>query len=324
MCIEFGVCCSLWIGPAFAFSAVDGLANCFFCDFHHSHIQPGPLEWKRVIMQAAADAAAVKTPSAGRLLILREHGSWGLWILPLISGAVVGFSVSHERIAPLAWFYCMSACVFLLNQPLEVLLGLSVLKIRNQHERRAVIAWLLGFGALALLSAVQLLQWGFVWLIALVLVGGIAFAQRAFLGFSRRYRVLKELIGTIALTSTAAGAYYVVTGVVTETAILLWLASSLFAVGQIEYVQLRLRTASPRSRPRKYEAGRKLLALHMAVILLALIYGPILLAVAFVPAALRIIVWMSSRPQPLHIHRLGWTELLQNVVFTALLTAAYL
>ena len=111
------------------------------------------------MMQAAADAAVVKTPSAGRLLILREHGSWGLWILPLISGAVVGFSVSHERIAPLAWFYCMSACVFLLNQPMEVLLDLSVLKIRNQHERNAVIAWLSGFGALAVLSAMQLLQW---------------------------------------------------------------------------------------------------------------------------------------------------------------------
>jgi len=165
---------------------------------------------------------------------------------------------------------------------------------------------------------------GYVWLIALVFVGGIAFAQRAFFGFSRKNRVLKELIGTIALTATAAGAYYMMTGVVTKTAILLWLASSLFAVEQIEYVQLRLRTASPRSRLRKYEAGRKLLALHMAVILLALIYGPVLLALAFVPAALRIIVWMSSRPQPLHLHRLGWTELLHNIVFTALLIAAYL
>lgn len=275
-------------------------------------------------MQAVANAAIVKTPSAGRLLVPREHGSWGIWILPLISGAVVGFSVSQERVAPLVWFYCMSACVFLLNQPLEVLLGLSILKIRNQHERRAVVAWLSGFGALAMLATVQLLQWGFVWLIALVFVGGIAFAQRAFLGISRRYRVLKELIGTIALTSTAAGAYYVVTGGVNKTALLLWLASSLFAVGQIEYVQLRLRTASPRSRQKRYEAGRKLLALHMVVILLALIYGPILLALAFVPAALRIIVWMGSRPQPLHVHRLGWTELLQNVLFTALLIAAYL
>lgn len=275
-------------------------------------------------MQAVVNATVVKTPSAGRLLVPREHGSWGLWILPLVSGAVVGFSVSHERIAPLVWFYCMAACVFLLNQPLEALLGLSVLKIRNQHERRAVVAWLSGFGALATLAAVQLLQWGFVWLIALVFVGGIAFAQRAFLGTLRRYRVLKELIGTIALTSTAAGAYYVVTGVINKTAVLLWLASSLFAAGQIEYVRLRLRTALPRSRQKRYEAGKKLLALHIIVILVALIYGPMLLALAFVPAALRIIVWMSSRPQPLHVHRLGWTELLQNIVFTALLTAAFL
>src|SRR5947209_6760257 len=89
---------------------------------------------------------------------------------------------------------------FLVNQPLEVLLGLSVLKIRDQHERRFVLAWVLGFGALAILSAEQLLQWGFVWVLALGFVAAIAFAQRAFLGLSRRYRVVKELIGTAALT----------------------------------------------------------------------------------------------------------------------------
>jgi len=47
----------------------------------------------------------VVTPNEKRLLLPREHGAWALWLLPLISGGIVGF-VRGGAVAPAPalWF----------------------------------------------------------------------------------------------------------------------------------------------------------------------------------------------------------------------------
>ena len=62
-----------------------------------------------------------------------------------------------------------------------------------------------------------------------------------------------QIIGAIGLTSTAAGAYYVASGTLDRTAVLLWIANWLFAADQIHFVQTRIRgqqlTSATRSSP---------------------------------------------------------------------------
>ena len=264
------------------------------------------------------------------LLVPREHGSWGLWLLPLISGAVVGYVFDpHAAAMPVFWFCLAAASAFLSYQPLEILLGFSLIKARSQRQQRTALLWVIVFTVAAVCSVLELLH---LQRYMVLLIGAVAagcFGVRSIIGRSRRVRVLKQLIGVLGLTSTAAGAYYAATGRMDRTALLLWLASWLFAVGQIEYVQLRLRSAQLRSSRQKTRGSLPVTIFHLCVMSIAIIAGlanlvPVLLGLAFIPAIVRLAVWILRPWRPLGVHILGISELLQGVLFNALLVAAFL
>jgi hypothetical protein len=128
-----------------------------------------------------------------------------------------------------------------------------------------------------------------------------------------------QLTGAIALSSTAAGAYYLATGHFGSTAVLIWLANWLFAANQIHFVQLRIHSARA-TRPGKIPPGKKLpdhQALSMLFLGLDLAAGwlPGLILVAFGPyfrPGVRVVFRISGA---LQVHRLGISELLYAVVF---------
>ena len=282
-----------------------------------------------------------------RLLIPREHGSWGMWLLPLLSAAVVGCSRMGGSPIAFVWFLVSAAAAFMIYQPLEELLGFSLFKIRSAEEKRAAWLWVTGFSCVALAALAVLVfdlhREKIAWLGAL---SAICFALRASLGMKRTYRVLKELIGSLALSSTALGAYYTVTGRIDRNAWGLWAASCLFAVAQIEYVQMRIAAGNqapaaperPKS-PSSEKAGDKerslqarsfrVLAFHFilpAAALAAWVQGlvPALTLLAFLPALLKVVVWRVGPRRKLRVHRLGVSELVHSIVFSAALAGAYM
>jgi hypothetical protein len=265
-----------------------------------------------------------------RLLLPREHGSWALWLLPLVSGGIVGYiSGTGSGAAPALWFSAVAIAAFLIHQPLESLLGLSVIKVRSLREQQIAVFWVVGLTMLAVLGVLKLLQWRRGWIFVFALVALGCFGLAALFGHARSWRVPKQLVGAAGLTSTAAGAYYVTTGRVDATALLLWLAFWLFAAGQIEYVQLRLRTAHAKNRGSKARAGWKLCFFHLLAVAATLIGVfaagmPPLFSLAFVPATVRLFIWMARPARPLRLYILGFSELLQSIAFAALLTAAFL
>ena len=189
-----------------------------------------------------------RTPPSTQLLLPREHGTWGLWLLPLISGGTVGYTSNPGTAAkPAVWFCLAAVSAFLIYQPLESLLGFSLLKIRTPRQERIAIFWVIVLTAIAAISVLQLVQLHRAMVLLFGLAAAACFGVRTLLGRSRRFRVSKQLIGAMGLSSTAAGAYYIMTGHMDRTSLVLWLASWLFAAGQIEYVQLRLRSAQTRS-----------------------------------------------------------------------------
>jgi YwiC-like protein len=270
------------------------------------------------------------TQPSSRLLVPREHGSWAIWVLPLISGGLVGYaSGPHTSVTPVFWFCLAAVSAFLIYQPLESLLGLSLLRVRSQQQARIAILWIMALTIVAACSVLELVRLQR----AMVLLFGLAalacFGMRTMFGRSRTWRVPKQFIGALGLSSTAAGAYYATTGRLDRTALLLWLASWLFAVSQIEYVQLRLRTAQVRSRRQKLRNGLEVCFLHFLMAGGAIAAGfagaaPLLLGLAFIPAIVRLGLWIARPWRPLSVHILGFSELFQGVLFNVLLAAAFL
>ena len=269
-------------------------------------------------------------PPHNRVLVPREHGSWALWLLPLLSGGIVGyFSAPGRTAAPILWFILVATAAFLIHQPLESLLGVSVLKLRSLREQQIAVFWVMGLTIIAAVGAFELVRLQRILVFVFALVGLGCFALGALFGKARSLRVPKQVVGALGLSATAAGAYYVTTGRIDRTALVLWLAAWVFAAGQIEYVQLRLRTAFVRSPSGKAIAGWRVGFLHLTLLAAAIISAatglvPALFGLVFLPGTIRLFVWMATPPRPLRLYVVGFSELLQSVAFNALLTAAFL
>lgn len=266
----------------------------------------------------------------GRVRMLvwpREHGAWGILLIPLITGAAAGLP-EGRNIFSLALFVVCAVAMFCLRTPLETLLELTPWRAQTELEKRAVYVMLGLDTCLAALALGLLLVWKGAYLLlalgAAVLV--IFLAQAAVKKLGRENRWAGQLIGSLGLTSTAAGAFYVVTGRMGADAFLFWGLNWMFAANQIMYVQLRIEASRAANRMEKFRLGRAHLVGEFLAILLLLgawLRGilPATLVLAFLPVAYRGTIWFFQRPAPLRIHQLGLSELGHAILFGVLLIA---
>ena len=278
----------------------------------------------------AAHISTVQNSRLKTMVVPREHGAWGMLLVPLATGAIVA-AKTGVNFAALLTFLVAAMALFWLRTPVESWLGTSPIKAETSSERSYVLRMIIATGALAAV-AVALLFWGGHnrSLLMIGAVAGLAFAvQAAVKKLGRKARMAAQVIGAVGLTSTAAGAYYVATGRLDRTALALWLANWLFAGNQIHFVQVRIRCARAASFSAKLAEGLPFLLAQIAmlgVILGACRFGffPAAIAIAFLPVLLRGTLWFSRAYQPLDVHKLGFSELRQALLFGALLCAAFL
>ncbi len=263
------------------------------------------------------------------LVIPREHGAWGMLLVPLATGAAVALRGGGNA-APLMLFLVAAMSLFWLRTPVESWLGTSAIKAHTEHERRVVLCTIAGIAALAIASVAALLWHGNRLLLLIGAIAGVAFAAQASVKkLGRKGRMPAQIIGAIGLSSSAAGAYYVAAGRLDCTAIALWLANWLFAGDQIHFVQLRIRSSRADGFQEKIQQGLPFLLTQIALILTVLIacrvgFFPAAAAVAFLPVLLRGTLWCVRRRQPLDVHKLGFSELGQALLFGTLLCATFL
>ncbi len=252
-----------------------------------------------------------------------------MWSLPLLSGAIVGATTPGTgAIEGLVWIIVAATTAFLAYQPLEALLGTSPVKARSEEEIQFAAAWSLLMVMISVFGTGMLWMMGRKQILWFAAVGGLCFGVRFLFGNTRQLRVAKQLLGALGLTAASAAAYYAVSGHITARSLLLWGATWLFAVAQIEYVQLRMRTANASS-VEKVEVGWKVFAFHGVVFMILLtgvIVGkaPALLPIAFVPAMVRLGLWTAQKPAKIDFHALGFSELFQSTLFTALIVLAFI
>lgn len=277
--------------------------------------------------------SAKTTPSASarrtRLLVWpREHGAWGILLVPLATGAAAGFRGGRGLVS-LALFSLSALALFCLRTPVETLLQATPWRASTDREKGAVYISIAVYLSVAAGALGLLLIWKGDYL--LLLLGAVAFAiflaQAGIKKLSRDNRLLGQLIGSAGLTSTAAGAYYVVSGRLDESALIFWGLNWLFAANQIQFVQLRIKSAQAKFRWEKFLRGKAFLAAQGATILLltgAWLRGTIhaSLALTFLPVFYRGTAWFFEKPAPLRIHHLGRSELIHAIVFGVLLILA--
>ena len=278
-----------------------------------------------------ADQALVNARRERRraLVLPREHGAWGLLLVPLVTGGGLALRQGGQ-VFPLLLLLVAALTLFWLRTPVESLLGTSAMRAETREERITVGVVVLALSKVAVVAMGALLWSGRnreLWLL-----GGMAaaafVAQTLLKKLGRRWRMLSEIVGTVGLTSSAAAAYYVVTGKLDGTAWMLWLANLAFAGNQIHYVQLRIHTARVEGLREKlthgwtFAVGQAVMALVLVVVCVRGLM-PWLALAAFVPILFRGWLYFFRKPAPLIVRRLGWSELAQAVTFCALFIATF-
>jgi asparagine N-glycosylation enzyme membrane subunit Stt3 len=263
------------------------------------------------------------------LILPREHGAWGLLLVPMITGAGVAFRES-SHVLPLILLLVATLTLFWLRTPVESLLGTSAMRVQTNDERRTVSIVIAALSAIAGLSLGALLwawQNPYLWLMGVI--AGAAFIGQALLKkLGRRTRMLSEIVGTVGLTATGPAAYYVITGKFGATAWVIWIANLIFAGDQIHYVQLRIHTARVEGFRAKLKRGWAFAAGQLAMtvaITLACLLGlvPAIASVAFSPLLFRGWFYYVQGPAPLVVRKLGWNELTHAMTFCVLFIAFF-
>ena len=246
-------------------------------------------------------------------------------LVPLATGATVGLLAGGDG-GSLVPFSIVALALFWLRTPVESWAGASPIRARTPSELQLVRNATLLLGMVAAV--------GLVWLFwggrnrALVWIGcsaGISFLIQSLVKQRwRSARGIAQMVGSAGLTATAPAAYYAVTRNLDSTAWSLWAANLLFAINQIQFVQLRIHAARATDRREKLAIGRGFVigqALLIALIVAACA-GRVFAwyaAAAFLPVLIRGFAWFAREPEPLAIHALGRRELFYACAFGLLL-----
>lgn len=276
-----------------------------------------------------SEFSAIHNRPVVSLIAPREHGAWGLLLVPLATGGLVGLEQGNN-LSAFAAVIVVALALFWLRTPAENWLGTGMMRAQTEQDRRTVAAATFILSLVAVLGLMALF-----WngrnrnLLFLGTMAVVAFvAQGTLRKRSRDTRMLSQFVGTLGLTISAPAAYYAVTGELNRTAWTLWIANFLFAVNQIHFVQLRLHSARLSGWSQKFEHGRGFLfgeILLLAAVTLAW-HSHFLSwfsALAFLPLLLRGALWFFESQKPLLVRRLGWTELAYAILFGACLAAGF-
>jgi YwiC-like protein len=280
--------------------------------------------------EIVTDLSALNTARLRAFVLPREHGAWGILLVPLVTGATVAL-LRGGSLLPILLFLPASLSLFCLRTPAEALLGTAAQRIDNAAERRLVILAVAGYSAVACGALAALLWNGKN--SGLLMLGAIAAAsfgaQAVLRRLGRATRMVSQIAGLIGLTSTATGAYYVSTGRLDTIALMIWAANWLFAANQVHMVQLRIHNAKVAGFSQRLALGWKFLAGEMLTVALLLVFFhfrllPKMSVIAFHPMLLRGAAWFFKKPRPLHVHRLGWMELGFALIFGVMFVSGFL
>ena len=88
-------------------------------------------------MSAVSGINGIHPSRTKALVIPREHGAWGILLVPLVSAACVGF-LHGNGLLEFVQFLTAALALFWLRTPLEVLLGSSTMHAHTAEEKKTV------------------------------------------------------------------------------------------------------------------------------------------------------------------------------------------
>lgn len=236
----------------------------------------------------------------------REHGAWGILLIPFATAVGVSGVTSVKLLLLLVSVLCFYIA-------------------RTSFLKRHAKWTLLLLAGSALCTAPLLIVWRLWWLAAF---GGVAAA----LAFRRTERgVAMQLVAVAGLTLTAPAAWYTATGNLDRHAWLLWGLNFLYFAGGVFYVKMHVAAAMRRKQfagvSDRLTLGAVTLSYYAGISAVLVAFAaahwvPWIVLLAYAPVVIRAVVGVCRLSPTLRIKRLGWTEVAYSLVYAVILILA--
>ena len=243
-------------------------------------------------------------PTTEKPPVPREHGAWGILLVPFATAV----GVAGVWNLPVALLLASVLCFYLARASW----------LKRQWRWLALL-----LAASVAAAAPLLLIWHRGGLLVFAAVAGLL------AGRPTGRTVASQLLGVAGLTLTAPAAWYVATG---ELAWRLWLLNGIYFAGGVFYVRMHLQAAIHRLEltdwAARFACGRANLLYHAgaAVAVLGMAAAGIIawpVPLAFAPMVARALAGTMRLSPTLRIKRLGWTEVAYSIGFAIVLVGAF-
>ncbi|MFN8413129.1 MAG: YwiC-like family protein [Anaerolineales bacterium] len=208
-----------------------------------------------------------------QIAIPQDHGSWVFILSPLFVGIFAG-----TKFTPNTLFLSLAVMsAFMLRQPVVALVK-SYSGRRPKTDLPAAIFWSLIYGSISALALIEIILYGFVFILYLIPPVVPIFLWHLWLVSQRNERKQAgvEIIATGVLSLAAPAAYWIGIGSYHPTGWWLWLLTWLQSAASIVYAYLRLeqRDQLPdTSRSEQWKSGQRALLYTSFNLLTSLILG---------------------------------------------------
>jgi hypothetical protein len=256
----------------------------------------------------------------------REHGAWGIVVIPFLTAVIIAGPVR-----PAVWVGLGAVlAAFIARYPIELLIVPGVYRRAGSPERDRVRKFAWAYGVLATALGVFLLAyWRLYLLLPLGVVAVILFLMHIRAGRDGEDRSLAmELVGTVGLTLTGLVGWVAATGGLDRTGLLVWALNGLFFCSGVLYVKARIRSRLAVHRPDLGSGASLMVGWHVALVvfvaaLVTLKWLSPLIVLPFGVAAARAAWGARQGSRPFVLTRLGWSEVALSVFFAMFLTLGF-
>ncbi len=265
-----------------------------------------------------------------RLVLPREHGSWGILLVPFVTGV----AVTGEWNLPALLALVAIVAVFLGRPSLELLIA-GKGGLPSPSERAVAVKGCVLFAGLATAATVPLLAVYGRWLLLWLAMGAIGAFLIYLWSHDAQKRAAKggaeQLAATFGLTLTSLAGYGAALGGLDTRGVLVWILQAFFFLGGVLYVRYKVRAIPARGRLEtltdRIRFAWPVVAYHL--LLVGLLVSLVVIRrlswavlFAFTPALLRGGYGLARLGERFAIRRLGWTEVVHSLLFAFLLVLA--
>lgn len=258
-----------------------------------------------------------------QVVLPNEHGSWALFLTPLLVGIAAGQDLSLVTL----YLLVATSAGFLMRQPLTMWVR-SVSGLRARAYLRPAILWTCVFAGVAALHIFGLCLRGFAYLLWLALPGVFVLAWHLTLTARRRERkqMSIEILGAAFLGLCAPAAMWVGLGDADPRGWALYALVTLHGAWAVLYGFLRLHQRAPASRPsppRGSVGGCAFAGLVASAAMAAAGWVPVLTPLAFVVQPLESLRARWRPARGLMPRQIGFQLLFVTTLHTLLFAAVW-